>query len=161
MQHQRLKPLSQRLPALCIQLCYTRQFHQRRSQALLRQPPMQHGGIVGQHGVHIHTGATRCRIGRGDEHHSSQLQAVMPQRIQRKQNMVQPTQIVAAHKQHGQAHRGHEVEHVLTLVERHPQASSALKKQHFSGAGAAVANHVVAQPCAGQASAFAGGGQMR
>ena len=75
--------------------------------------------------------------------------------------MVQPTQIIAAHKQHGQAHRGHEVEHVLTLVERHPQTASALEQQHISGAGAAVANDVTSQSCAAQVCAFASCSQMR
>ena len=81
MPHQRFKLLSQSLPALCIQLRHARQFHKGSSLAMLRQPLAQHGGIVGQHGVHIHAGATRCRVGGGNKHHSGQLQTVMPQCI--------------------------------------------------------------------------------
>ena len=121
----------------------------------------QHGGIVGKHGLHIHTRATRRRVSGGHKHHPSQLQAVMAQGIERQQNMVEAAQIIAAHKQHGQAHRCHKVKHVFTLVERHTQPASALKQQQFCVARLPVAFNIGMQMRAAQTYSITRCGQMR
>ena len=43
----------------------------------------QHGGIVGKHGLHIHTGAARRRVSGWHKHHARQLQATVAQGIER------------------------------------------------------------------------------
>ena len=75
--------------------------------------------------------------------------------------MVEPTQIIAAHKQHRRTHRSHEVKHVFALVEWHTQPASAFKQQHFCAATLPVAHNILVQFCRAQPCALACRRQMR
>ena len=75
--------------------------------------------------------------------------------------MVEPAQIIAAHKQHRRAHGSHEVKHVFALVERHAQPASAFKQQHSRVAALPVAHNILVQLCRAQPGALACRCQMR
>ncbi len=158
---QRGQCLSQTLPCRAIQARQTRQLQHWRVTAGSRQPRAQHPEIVGQNAGFIFR--AHCGRLRGNQGQSRQTKPPVAQGGQRKQRMIQRAQTVAAHQQHWQIQGGHQIQHVLPLIERHAQPARAFQQQKFRRAVQALPmlQDILGQFCRFQALALARRGQMR
>lgn len=125
------------------------------------QTHAQQASRIGQHGGHIHAGATGVGTLCGREHQPRQGQPPRGQGVQRKQNVVDAAQAIAAHQQHRQPQQSHQVQQIFVIVEGYAQAPGPFQQENSCAAGVSLLRHILCQSGAGKTRAGPRGGQMR